>query len=51
MSYFTRCVACTGPIPEELGALSKLENLVLADNKLTGDTCSISIVEIGCIGK
>lgn len=28
---------CTGPIPEELGALSQLKELRLSGNKLTGE--------------
>ena len=30
-------VCCTGPIPKELGALSKLEKLTLDENGLTGE--------------
>lgn len=29
--------ACAGPIPKELGALTKLETLELIDNRLTGE--------------
>lgn len=32
------CDSCTGRIPRELGALTKLETLWLGSNKLTGVT-------------
>lgn len=34
---FPRDIFCPGPIPKELGALSKLETLALINNKLTGE--------------
>lgn len=41
-SSFFRCfsfvLACAGPIPKELGALTDLKRIVLFDNQLTGKT-------------
>ena len=37
LPYFSCHVFCTGPIPKELGAVSKLVQLRLHDNGLTGE--------------
>lgn len=37
--YFSRRVSGSGPIPEALEALSKLQDLSLSINKLTGKRC------------
>ena len=36
-SSFSRCISCTGPNLNDLGALRKLETCVLRHNKLTGE--------------
>lgn len=48
-----RCTACAGPIPEALGALSKLKVLGLSGNELTGEERvnfpSHSQISVDCI--
>ena len=40
LSYFSRCVSCTGPIPKEVRELSEQGLLYLQDNELTGEKLS-----------
>ncbi|CAN0351333.1 unnamed protein product, partial [Scytosiphon promiscuus] len=43
------CAACTGRIPRELGALTRLEALSLGGNALTGEGCNFLMIPIESI--
>lgn len=45
-ALFPRRTSCTGPVPKELGAPTKLETLWLRDNNLTGENTRVQQVEL-----